>query len=108
LIKWTEYLKGRFGKLRKKEKYLREGERNNEERRKRTENEKKNRYESHVSSLSTYRMLRNFKLLIDVSDQSTLLLRNLLTSRVTEKEPLNAWHTLNRAFLVWQNLEKLY
>jgi len=53
-------------------------------------------------------MLRNFKLLIDVSDQSTLLLRNLLTSRVTEKEPLNAWHTLNRAFLVWQNLEKLY
>jgi hypothetical protein len=36
LIKWTEYLKGRFGKLRRKEKYLREGEGNKKEKRQKT------------------------------------------------------------------------
>jgi hypothetical protein len=105
LIKWTEYLKGRFGKLRKKEKYLRDGEGKKKERKQKT---KQNQYKSNVSSLSTYHMLHSFQLLIGLPDQSTLLLRNLLTSRVTGKEHLNAWHTLNRAFLFWQNLEKLY
>jgi len=87
LIKWTEYLKGRFGKLRREEKYLREGEGKNKERR---QNETKNQHQSNVSSLSTYRKLRNFQLLIGLLNQSTLLLRNLLISRVTGKEPLNA------------------
>jgi hypothetical protein len=36
LIKWTEYLKGRFGELRRKAKYLREREGKNKERRQKT------------------------------------------------------------------------
>jgi hypothetical protein len=40
-----------------------------------------------VSSWSTARMFRNFQLLIGLPDQSTVLLGNLLTGRMTGNEP---------------------